>query len=600
MEKKELSVFKAMRRIVPMIFGEVPVWSVIYMVSALLMGVSYGIAAPVNQRLYDALAQLALGDGILRSVYVGAVMVTGVMIFQQVAGSAFNFIMTNVMYYIVDIRLRRLYHAKIKTLPAQIFEDKVKLDDLEKCDYGILGSGFMYRFLLNIVFFYGTFFVIMAAFLFNTQPILIFAIFLAFVPSIMGQFIEAKFYAKLEEESSPLRRQNAHYSECLAGLKILKETRLFGAYYFFKKLFMETLELLAQKEWNNQNKVQAMYLVINGLKAAGWLGILILLFRGLMRGEISVGAFAAVFGSIGMLFGITEDLFANLKHNITEQLGKIHNFINVIEIPTAQGSNTPPDFKSHGVTAKNISFAYAGAEKNAVDDVTLSVRPGETIALVGENGSGKTTLVKLLCGLYKPDKGTVSIGGTDSAHTSDDALFSKSSGVFQNYMQYGLTLEENIKISEYKSKNSVIPSMDEADVDHKDEKTFPNGLETLMSRDLDGTDISGGQWQRVATARGLFRTHDFIVLDEPTAAIDPLEETRIYKRFAELTKSKIAILVTHRLGSARIADRIIVMDNGKIAESGTHESLLTLPGGKYAEMWEAQAESYSEIKYDMP
>jgi ATP-binding cassette subfamily B protein len=400
-------------------------------------------------------------------------------------------------------------------------------------------------------------------------------------------------YAKLEEESAPLRRQNAHYGDCLVGLNNIKETRLFGAYYFFKKLFMDTLVLLTEKEWTNQKKIQAMYLGFNAIKAAGWVLILVLLFRGLIRGNISVGAFAAVFGSIGMLFGITENLINTLRSNVTEWLGRIHNFINVMDIPTSLENKKEPDFKAHGVTAKNISFAYASAEKNAIDDVTLSIRPGETIALVGENGSGKTTLVKLLCGLYKPDKGTVTIGGQDSAHTDNNALFAKSSGVFQNYVPYALTLAENVKISDYKSNNDPVPPMNEADVDYTDTRTFPLGLETLLSRDFEGVDLSGGQWQRVATARGLFREHEFIVLDEPTAAIDPLEETRIYKRFAELTKNKIAILVTHRLGSARIADRIIVMANGGIAESGTHESLLA-NRGKYAEMWEAQAESYAE------
>jgi len=463
---------------------------------------------------------------------------------------------------------------------------------LEKSDVGMMGVVFIYQILINLVFLFGTYFVIMGIFLFNIQPILISAIFFTFVPVILAQVVEAKLHAKLEDESAPVRRQNKHYEECLVDISYTKETRLFGTYNFFKTLFMSTLELLTKKEWNNQKKIQVMYLGLNTIKVAGWVGILTLLFRGLIMGNITVGAFAAVFGSISMLFHMAEELLRRIKQNVTEWLGKAHNFVNVLDIPSTEGNNTPPNLKDQGIIATNVTFSYPLSEKNAVDDVTISLRPGETLALVGENGSGKSTLVKLLCGLYVPDKGKIIIGGQDSACTENSALFSKSSGVFQKFMKYsGLTLNDNVIISDCKSVKSPVDSMINADLDIHDTLTFPEGLETILDRRFHGIDLSIGQWQRLATARGLYRPHDFIVLDEPTAAIDPVEETRIYKRFMALTKDKIAILVTHRLGSARIADRIAVMDGGKIVETGTHESLLA-NHGKYAEMWEAQSKNY--------
>jgi ATP-binding cassette subfamily B protein len=264
--------------------------------------------------------------------------------------------------------------------------------------------------------------------------------------------------------------------------------------------------------------------------------------------------------------------------------------LNLLDMPV-QAKNTANPNLARGVVAENVTFAYPQAQKNAIDGVSLSIKPGETLALVGENGSGKTTLVKLLCGLYKPDFGEVTIGGVNSAETADEALFAKTSGVFQNYVNYIFSLDENVRISDTNSEKDPTGAMEDADVEYKDTATFPQGTATKLSREFEGVELSGGQWQRVATARGLYRYHDFIVLDEPTAAIDPIEETRIYNRFAKLTKDKIALLVTHRLGSARIADRIVVMDEGKIVETGTHESLLAAKG-KYAEMWIAQADSY--------
>ena len=589
-KKQDLSVFKAIRRTVPMIIKAVPFSCLFYVFFAILHGSTWGLLAPVNQRLYDALANLAVGQGTLRYVYIAAAMVTMLMLFQQAMNAIHNFFFS-VMHEKASGRLARLVHDKMNVLPAQVFEDKDRLDDIEKAGPGRDGAIYMYGTLSDGIFFYGSYYVIMGIYLWQMQPLLLLAFAFVFAPVLLSQIVEAKLWAKLEEVSAPIRRQNSHYEDCLIGLKNMKETRIFGAFYFFKRLFMDSLTLLAQKEWDVHKKITAITVGLNAIKGAGWVGILALLFHSLVQGNITVGAFAAVFASVGMLFSLIEEIFNRIKWSVAENLGRIHNFINLLDIPIPEKAYAEPDF-SLGITATNIEFTYPKAEKNAVDGVSITLRSGETLALVGENGSGKTTLVKLLCGLYKPDKGQVIIGGQNTSETADTALFAKTSGVFQNYGQYVFNLDENVRISAINSGHNPIPAMVDADVDYKDENTFPNGLETILNREFEGVDLSGGQWQRVATARGLYRHHNFIVLDEPTAAIDPIEETRVYKRFAELTHNKIAILVTHRLGSARIADRIAVMDGGKIVEIGSHESLLA-NNGKYAEMWASQAENYT-------
>jgi len=589
-KKQNLSVFKAIRRTTPMVVKAAPFSWVIYALLAILHGSAWGFVAPVNQRLYDALANLAMGDGVLRYVYIGAAMVTALMLLQQVMNAVHNFFINSVLFEKVNGRLAIVLHKKLKQMPAQIYEDKNHLDDLEKGVEGRGGSINMYCTLSDAVFFYGAYFAVMGTFLWQMQPVLLFAFALVFTPVLLSQIVEAKYHAELERVSAPIRRQNAHYEDCLVGLKPMRETRLFGAYFFFKKLFMDSLELLAQKEWTTHKKIAAITLGLNIVKGAGWIGVLVLLFRSLMQGYITVGAFAAVFASVGMMFALVEEVVNRIKWSVAQNLGKIHNFINILDIPIPKKEYAEPDF-TQGITLTDVTFAYSGADKNAVDGVSLSIRPGQTLALVGENGSGKTTLVKLLCGLYKPDNGRVLIGGQDVATTMDAALFAKTSGVFQNYGQYVFNLEENVRISSTEATHDPTQAMTDADVEYTDEKTFPKGLETILSREFEGVELSGGQWQRIATARGLYRNHDFIVLDEPTAAIDPVEETRMYKRFAELTRNKMAVLVTHRLGSVRIADKIAVMDGGKIVETGTHESLLA-GSGKYAQMWAAQAGSY--------
>ena len=592
MEKKKqnLSAVKAIKRIIPLVIKTVPFHAFVTLILSTAHGVSWGLVAPFNQRLYDALADLAIANGVMRYVIIGAVMVTGLMLIQQVIMSFDSFFSYNVLSEVADGRLCLVINEKMKKLPAALFEDKDKLDDLEKAWQGMNGSIWFYLMFGSGLPFYFAYLIVMGSFLWSLTPLLLISIMLIFVPVLASQIVQAKIHAKLEEQIAPVRRKNSHYTDCIINKDFLRETRLFGAYKFFIKLYMDSMRLIIKHQWDTGKKIAFIDLGLNFLKAIGWFSVLGLLFYSLVQGTITIGAFAAVFSAIGMLFGMIEQLVSRINYSLTQNLGQIHNFINVLDFPEVKGENMSPDMKK-GVIAKDVVFSYPKADKPAVNGVSIHIKYGETLALVGENGSGKTTLVKLLCGLYHPEEGNVFVGGRDTKTTSEEAIFSQTSGVFQNHASYIFSLGENVKISEVEAENDLITPLKNADVDFDDTKTFPQGVETILSRDFDGVELSGGQWQRVATARGLYRSHEFIVLDEPTAAIDPLEETRVYKKFAELTKDKIAILVTHRLGSARIADKIAVMDDGKIVEIGTHDDLIKNKG-KYAEMWTSQADSY--------
>ena len=312
-----------------------------------------------------------------------------------------------------------------------------------------------------------------------------------------------------------------------------------------------------------------------------------LLVKYLLDGEISVGAFAAVYASIGKLFSQMEETIRGRIGGIANGLGQIRNFLRFLDIPSDNRSTQSVN-KKEGITVANVSFRYPNADMDSIKNINLTIKPGETIAIVGENEAGKTTLVKLLTGLYKATDGIVKIGDTDVAAINYRSLFDSISGVFQKYQRYALTLRENVQISDFSDiceTNKIEKTLAE---NHIDKNTFPNGLETMLSREFDGVDLSGGQWQRIAIARGFYRNSDIIVLDEPTAAIDPIEESAIYKKFVEVARDKTAIIVTHRMGSAKIAERIVVMKNGEIIEIGSHDELMC-KSGVYADMYNSQA-----------
>ena len=321
--------------------------------------------------------------------------------------------------------------------------------------------------------------------------------------------------------------------------------------------------------------------------------VIVILVFSLRDGYISIGAFAAVLATIDRLFDVMYGLFQyGYFSYLPQNLALSRNLVNFFHLPKRSGTKEL-SAGLHGVSLRGVNFMYPGREEKALSDINLDIAPGETVALVGVNGAGKSTLVKLLAGLYLPTKGTVKICDIDTKDISMSSLFTRASGVFQRYQRYKLTARDNIAISAEKENDGEMRNAASQAGVELDTATYNQGLDTMLSREFDGVDLSGGQWQRLAIARGLYRDHDFIVMDEPTAAIDPIEERHIYQSFMELAKDKTAVLVTHRLGATRIAGRIIVMSEGRIAEDGSHDELMA-KDGLYAELFKAQAQWYED------
>ena len=246
------------------------------------------------------------------------------------------------------------------------------------------------------------------------------------------------------------------------------------------------------------------------------------------------------------------------------------------------------------LVAEGLVFAYPGTGRPVLDGVNLAIAAGECIAIVGENGAGKSTLLRLLLGLYPPDRGQVSLGGTPIRAIPADARERTIAAVFQQPVRYPLSLEENVTLGQGGDARAAkrLDAIATAARLQEVLAGLPDGLATLLTPDLGGVDLSGGQWQRVAIARAMWRNAGVLALDEPTSALDPLAEVDLFRRFAELAAGRTTLLVSHRLGMTRLADRIVVMADGRIVESGTHDALIG-GDGPYAAMWAAQARWYA-------
>jgi len=632
-ERSAPSLRKITLTIVRLLFTSTPGHCTLDMLLAVVHSLTFTMTVISTQLLFDAIIRAAGGLTDFGGCVVPLLIMSAATFGQQIMNGVHNF-HGGMMFEISRGKINLVLYCKLQKIDPARFEDTDFLDDLNKAKESVSAIPWHCMTLFMIVCFYGVYFASVGAYLFWLKPILPVAIALAFVPAMLSQTVRVKVFTKLEEQSAPLRRENEYYKKAICDREYFKETRILGAFKFINRLYSDTLSLLTRKVWLAERKTALLQLALNAVSFAGMAASAWLLFTATMAGEISVGAFAAVFSALGVMFNIMQEIVDRHLGNINKELGKIANFVRMLDEPERSGAEGTHDFKK-GVVAENVSFIYPGRDAPAVKNVSIALADGETVAIVGENGAGKSTLVRLLTGVYRPSEGRVTVGGLDTAASSPASVYKNISGVFQNYQRYKMTLGENVSISDTGAApdaEKIALALASADADaaealntrHDDGGTeasntrrddggareeapaapvgqsngLPHtrpaaGLDTMLSPEFDGVDLSGGQWQRLAIARGLYRASRFIVLDEPTSAIDPIEETRIYAQFKRLAENKCAIVVTHRLGSAKLADRVVVMDGGEIADSGTHEELLSRPG-KYADMWTAQAKWYLE------
>ncbi len=323
---------------------------------------------------------------------------------------------------------------------------------------------------------------------------------------------------------------------------------------------------------------------------------------------VSLYALKEIFqiGSLVKYIGFTQRLFNAVIRLFTE-CGRlkyntpfIEDYLSFLDIPELMqqgtlkiGSETLKGIKAFEIEFRNVSFQYPGSDSYVLKNVSLTIHSGARMAIVGMNGSGKTTFIKLLCRLYDPTEGQILLNGIDCREYDYQDYMSMLSVVFQDFHLFSFSLAQNVAVSEEYEKMKVERCLRMAGFSDR-LSSLPNGIETPLYQDFDeeGVEISGGEAQKIALARALYKNAPLIILDEPTAALDPIAEFEIYEHFNQMIQDKTAIYISHRLSSCRFCDEIAVFDAGKIVQKGSHDTLLTEKTGKYYELWQAQAQYY--------
>lgn len=424
------------------------------------------------------------------------------------------------------------------------------------------------------------------------SPLLALVSLLSVVPYFAVRLIRGKEFYELKKYQAAGERRRNYLYDLFGDKRVVKELRIFGIESYIEEKLYQTRDAMNQELWDFKKRDICSFLLCEILCKCGYVLSIIIAILLLLNHRLDFGMLAASLVAFTS-FQLAAKYFLISLGRIPECAAFVRDYYDFIDIDEdVHGTEKfEPNFDK--INVKNVCFAYPNTDHLTISDISLDIKKNESIAIVGNNGSGKTTLVKLLTDLYKVQEGEILYGTQNIKDLETKEFYQNVSIVSQDFVKYEMTLQENIGISDWKQMGNtdkiqeLLKQMDLPELSEVD------ALNTLLGSEFDGRDLSIGQWQKLAIARGMFKESSMIVLDEPTAALDPIMETTILKMFLQIAKEKTAIIVSHRIGICREVDKIIVMKKGKVVEIGNHDELLAKKG-EYYQLYKMQQKWYVE------
>jgi ATP-binding cassette subfamily B protein len=490
--------------------------------------------------------------------------------------------------------IKIMEHAAMLDLDQ--FEDSVFYDKLERARQQTVGRSVMLSQVMSqIQDLISMAFLLTGLIAFN--PWLILLLVLAIIPSFLGEsYFNSKNYA-LSRSQTPERRELDYVRYLGASDETAKEVKIFGLSDFIINRF----KTLSGKFYRDNSKLAIRRSIwgtfFSILGTIGYYAAYGFIVYETVTGKSTVGNLTFLAGSFRQLSSLMETMLSRFTM-VSQGAIYLQDFIDFFEIKPKitkpkDALPFPSPIKS-GFVFENVGFQYHNSNRWANRNLSFELKPGEKLALVGENGAGKTTLVKLLARLYDPSEGRILLDGKDLKSYDLDDLRHNLGIIFQDYIRYQMTFYQNIAVGNIKEidNEQLVKSAAELSLADELAQKLPGAYQQWLGRKFnDGVELSGGEWQKVALARAYMKDAQVLILDEPTSALDARAEYEVFQRFAQLTTGKSAVLISHRFSTARLADRILVLEKGTLLESGTHEQLLAT-GGKYAELFNLQAKGY--------
>ena len=437
----------------------------------------------------------------------------------------------------------------------------------------------------------------LAASVFLFSPWLLMALVICIVPAFLGETRYALLGYSLSFQQTPVRREMEYLRQIAGSKESAKELKLFGLGPFFVRRYTDLSERLAEQTLGLARRKLTAGSVLSLLGTTGYYGTYAYVIYETVAGHLTLGTMTFLAGAIAGASTNIQAVFSTFS-GIADQalfLTDLLEFFRVTpKLVSKEGARSAPLPIRRGFEFRDVWFSYPGIPQPILRGINLHLQPGERVALVGENGEGKTTIVKLLTRLYDVSSGQILLDGVDLREYDLESLWKQIGVIFQDFVHYEMTASENIAIGRIEEQKNPFLIRAAAAKSRADEviHKLPNLYDQLLGNRFEGgVEVSGGEWQRIALARAYLRDAQVLVLDEPTAALDARSEHDVFQRFAELTEGKMSLLISHRFSTVRMADRILVLRGGRIAEEGPHQRLIDR-GGIYAELFNLQAANY--------
>ena len=428
-------------------------------------------------------------------------------------------------------------------------------------------------------------------------PILVILLVISIIPTLLNELKFSSSNYKLTSRMAPERRQLDYMRVIGASDVTAKEVKLFGLADFISRTFSTTANKYYQSIKKLTIKRSVWGAIFNIIGVIAYYGAFVFIVLKAVVSLVTIGELTFLAGSFNKLRNQLQVMFTRFS-NITESAMYLHDYFEFIDMEFIDQSNfqqlpVPAEIVT-GIKFQNVTFSYPNGHIPVFNGLSFDLRKGEKLALVGENGSGKTTLIKLLLRLYEPTSGCILLDGVDIRHYEKEEYQKLFGAIFQDFVKYYLTTRINIAVGNIENVGNDKKIEEAAELSLADEvvKDLLNGYDQeLGKRFKKGAELSGGQWQKIALARAYMSEAPIIILDEPTSALDARAEYEVFQRFIGLTKGRTSIIISHRFSTVRMADRILVLNNGEVLELGTHEELME-NGNLYSELFELQAEGY--------
>lgn len=590
---------KNIARVLRLVILICPVRMAVYLLLSLPGMVLPAVLLYWQQRIVDDVAKLDLGRPL--SSYLGPVWILiGTYMLKRLLELVSMQYMEFGYFRYVLMGLDARIHDKSAQIPLEYYDDAQYYQIVE----GAKQASMFLVFTANLAVMSLAVALNLAAvsgYLAAMDPVMTVFVVLVSMPVIAEKLWGAKFRARLLADTVQPSRKKVYAFGLLSTAGTKKEIAHHGAGQYVADKYREACREADGRERYQIRQTGCGSVAFSVLKSLFHAGAVCMMFWLLAAGRITIGAFSVLLSS----FSVLTDAFTRLFHHAGEilQTGMMASaFFALMDLEVQDGTGilgeaVQGEKDGELMRLEHVFYRYPNAGEDALKDISLSIQKGEKIAVVGENGAGKTTLAKLLSGFLVPSQGSMEMGGIPRSRLREDSIFDRVSAVYQNFGCYKLTLAQNVLLGDTAGQNAPAG---QADAEKIESALSWAGVgvpgrpeEILLGREFGGTEISGGQWQRLALARCRYRQRPIVFLDEPTAAIDPLEERALFGKMEELGRNRTVVLITHRLGAVRSADRIFLLEGGYIAEAGSFAELMGQKG-RFYRIWNEQAKWYRE------